>query len=140
MAGRIAEKKTRDDRKFVLTEGRISMSSKGPFELSDPEILREAVSKVFVKYQSDGLKPGAEHWHIDTRIKRPMLISDIRKKWLEIIGECDPLFSWFPWHDDYVLCCFVSVRKLSQDQKLDLCYYYDLEVPAEWSTKKECLT
>lgn len=98
------------------------------FDLSDPENLFEAAFRTLVEYQASGKQPGAEAWQSDTRWKRPQLVAGIRSAWLSIIGQ-DVLF---PWHDDYVLYCWVGLRKLTKTEKCSLCKYFNLAVPGKW--------
>ena len=104
-------------------------SANDKFDLTDPDNLFQAVFRVLVRYQADGLQPGAEHWQSDTRWKRPQLVADIRKAWLDVMGA-DVLF---PWHDDYVLYCWVAVRKLGNAEKRLLCEWFNVETPAKWA-------
>lgn len=100
------------------------------FDLSNPEPLFEAMFRTLVLYQETGKQPGAEHWQADTRFKRPELISDIRAEWLIAVGQ-DALM---PWHDDYLIYCWVSLRKLNKPQKVALCEWYGIEVPRKWTS------
>lgn len=102
------------------------------FERSDPDNLFKAIFFVLVRYQRDGKEPGAERWQADTRWHRPQLVNDIRDEWIRIIGEEQIL----PWHDDYILDCFVSLRKAEKSKKVATCEFYGIDVPAEWRCRE----
>lgn len=104
-------------------------ASEDKFERADPENLFEAVFLTLWSYEKQGKKPGAECWQADTRWKRPALIGDIRDAWLTIVGG-DYLF---PWHDDFVVDCFVALRKCTNPVKAELCKYFNREVPGRWA-------
>ena len=103
------------------------------FALSDADNLLQATFRVLHRYQMEDMKPGAEHWQADTRWKRPQLVADIRAAWLDIMGaDC-----LLPWHDDYLVYCWVGLRKCGNAHKRSLCEFFDLPVPEKWMSGRE---
>ena len=113
-------------------------SGEDKFDLSDPDNLFQAMFVVMVRYQHAAKtelnsEPGAEHWQSDTRWMRPILIADIRKEWLLLLGKPKGrTFHLWPWHDDYVLYCWTGLRKVSKPQKRQLCDWFGLAIPSKW--------
>lgn len=103
------------------------------FNLADPDNLYKAVWAVLARYQEANLKPGAEHWQADTRYARPALVADIRAEWLTIIGA-DELF---PWHDDFVVYAWVSLRKCNNAAKREACEALGITVPKKWQEPEQ---
>ena len=95
---------------------------------ANPENLWTAAFVTLARYQREGKEPGAECWQADTRWKRPLLIEDIRKEWLSLVGG-DYLF---PWSDDFVIDIWVSLRKAPKIAKVALCDELNIEVPSKW--------
>lgn len=101
------------------------------FDLCDSDILYAAVFVTLHHYETSGLEPGAERWQADTRWFRPQLVGDIRSTWLELLGRNSPPL--FPFHDDYVVDCFVSLRKVNEEKKRACCAFFGLPIPLGWS-------
>ncbi len=99
------------------------------FKNADPQPLRRAMFRVLVEWENSGKRPGAECWQSDTRHKRPELVDAIRRQWYREIGTDDLIF---PWHDDYVLFCWVGLRKLGRSEKQQMCDWLNIEVPESW--------
>ena len=104
------------------------------FALADAAKLRHAMFNVLHHYESEGLEPGAEKWQSDTRKSRPILVEDIRREWCRWLGHDEP---FFPWHDDFILFSWVSMRKMNNAAKRQMCEFYGLKIPQEWSIEKQ---
>lgn len=102
--------------------------SEDKFDRANPENLFNAIFIVLARYQREGKEPGAERWQADTRWYRPKLVNDIRDEWVSLIGSDHIL----PWHEDYIIDCFVSLRKAQKHIKVAVCEFYGLDVPADW--------
>lgn len=103
------------------------------FDFGSVEPLYDSIFRVLHRYQSENMEPGAEHWQADTRHMRPKLVNDIREEWQVAINQ----YALFPWHDDYVVSCWVAMRKATNSQKRELCKWYDLPIPHQWELSDE---
>ncbi len=100
---------------------------------STTQPLRRAMFRVLVEWENTGKRPGAECWQSDTRHKRPELVDAIRREWYREIGKEDLIF---PWHDDYVLSCWVDLQNLERSEKQQMCDWLNIEVPEAWKASQ----
>jgi hypothetical protein len=81
---------------------------------ANPETLIKAVCDVYDKWDTEGKKPGADKYTMDTRFYRPMMVDEVTARWCEITG-CDN--DLFPFHHDFVAMTWVMFRKETDDSK-----------------------
>lgn len=95
----------------------MSTSSYGEWPQADAKALALAVAKTNLRFDKEGRQPGAERW-VDSRFHRPTMIAEVVDEWEQITGGAN---FGFPWHDDFVVKCWVGFRKMAVPRKVAYC-------------------
>ena len=82
------------------------------FPLMNKRAYIKALVDVFIEYENTGKQPGAEKWPGSDRY-RQVVLEDVQKRWAISTGNDE----WeFPFSRDFVMRCWVAVRKLSDEK------------------------
>lgn len=110
-----------------------SNNSYGEWPEASVQALCVAVAKVNRKFAENNDEPGAERWVSDSRKYTPMLVNAVIEQWRADTGG----MVVFPWHDDFVVRCWVAFRKMPSEQKAAYCLTHNIHFTSKQREDKE---
>jgi hypothetical protein len=84
------------------------------FEYAEPLSVIAAIVDVHDVMDAEGLKPGMERWHNDTRWHRPQMCDRVAQRWCEITSRDT---HDFPFDHNFIAQVWVAFRKEGEANK-----------------------
>lgn len=84
------------------------------FDFTDYRFLVASVMDIHDEFETNGRKPGAEHWANETRYYRPQMCELVCGRWCQLTGHDR---DEFPFHSDFIVQVWLAFRKDDEKNK-----------------------